>query len=331
MLAGVLYLTGGITVIGLLFLPGSETDHWQVVIAASTFAIAWSMVCFFVIHWENVSPWISHLSSAMGFPIVAVTMWATGGATSPARFYLFFILVYVSYFYPPREAFPYLVGCVIVHGLPLLYDDQAVEAHLPGELVIAGATYFVLGAGIMAGKRLLVDLREQALEQSLHDSLTGLYNRRALMNLLDKHVGGQRVTDVTGLMLVDLDEFKEANTLFGHPGGDVVLKATARALLSTARGDDMVARLGGDEFAIVARGVDRNVMDKLARRVVEAVREQDRMLALDGFHVRASVGWAIYPGDGKTVDELMVAADDALRGAKGAGKDRAQSTPSLLS
>jgi diguanylate cyclase (GGDEF)-like protein len=330
-LAGVLYLTGGITVLGLLVLPGADTSHWQVVVASSAFAVAWALVCFFVIHWENVSPWVSHLSSAMGFPIVAVTMWATGGASSPARFYLFFILVYVAYFYPPREAFPYLIGCIVVHGLPLLYDDQAVESHLPGELVIAGATYLVLGAGIMAGKRLLVDLREQALELSLHDSLTGLYNRRALMNLLDKHVGGQRATDATGLLLVDLDEFKEANTLFGHPGGDVVLKATARALLASARGDDMVARLGGDEFAIVARGVDRVVMDKLAQRVVQSVREQDEILQLDGFQVRASVGWAIYPGDAKTVDELMVAADDALRGAKTGGKDRAHSTPGVLS
>jgi diguanylate cyclase (GGDEF)-like protein len=327
-LAAALYLTGAITVIGLLFLPGSETKHWQVVVAISGFAVAWALVCLFVIPWEQVSPWVSHLSSFMGFPIVAIVMASTGGAQSPARFYLFFIVVYVAYFYPPREAVPYLVGCVLVHALPLLYDDRAVDAHLPGELVIAGATYLVLGGGILAGKRLLVDLREQALDQSLHDSLTGLCNRRALMNLLERHVGGQRATDATGLMLVDLDELKEANTLFGHPGGDELLRATAQALLASAREDDMVARLGGDEFAIVARGVDRAVMDKLARRVVEAVRQKDAALSLDGFRLRTSVGWAIYPGDASSVHELMVAADAALRAAKQAGKDRAQA-PSL--
>jgi diguanylate cyclase (GGDEF)-like protein len=329
-LAGALYLTGAVTVIALLFLPGSETRHWEVVAAASAFGVVWGLACLFVIPWERAEPWVSHLSSFMGFPIVAVTVAATGGAQSPARFYLFFILVYVAYFYRPREAAPYLVGCVVVHGLPLLYDSGAVDAHLPGELVIAGATYLVLGAGILAGKRLLVDLREAALELSLHDSLTGLYNRRALMNLLDKHVGGQRATDATGLLLVDLDEFKDANTVYGHPGGDTVLKATAEALLASARGDDMVARLGGDEFAIVARGVDRAVMDRLAGRVIAAVREKDAALGLEDFRVRASVGWAIYPGDGKTVDELMAAADVALRGAKGSGKDRAQSTPSIV-
>ena len=330
-LAGLLYLTGAFTAPWLLILPGSETRHALVVIAAAAFGVAWALVCFFVIRWESVSPWVSHLSSFMGLPIVAVTMAATGGAQSPARFYLFFIVVYVAYFYPPKEAVPYLLACVVVHALPLFYDDGAVDAHLPGELVIAGATYIVLGGGILAGKALLVDLREQALELSRHDSLTGLFNRRALMELLERHVGGQRATDVIGLMLVDLDEFKDANTLFGHPGGDEVLRATAQALLASARGDDMVARLGGDEFAIVARNIDRSVMDKLAQRVVDAIRRKNDELALEGFTVSASVGWAIAPGDGKTVNDLMVAADHALRGAKRGGKDRAESTPDVSS
>ena len=151
------------------------------------------------------------------------------------------------------------------------------------------------------------------------------------MNLLEKHIGGQRAGDVTGLMLVDLDEFKDANTLYGHPGGDEVLKATAGALLASARGDDMVVRLGGDEFAIVARGVDRAVMDRLAKRVIAAVRETNHALAMDAFRLSASVGWAIYPGDAQTVGDLMSAADLALQAAKQGGKDRAESTTGAFS
>src|SRR5207248_10357831 len=85
-LAGALYLTGGITVIGLLLLPGSETRHWPIVVASSVIAIAWSLVCLFVIPWESVHPLVSHFSSFFGFPLVAVSMASTGGATSPARF-----------------------------------------------------------------------------------------------------------------------------------------------------------------------------------------------------------------------------------------------------
>ena len=330
-LAGILYLTGSFTVIALLVLPGAVTDNWEVVVACSAISFAWGLACLFLIPWERVSPLVSHFSSAMGLPLTAIVMAATGGAQSPARFYLFFIVVYVTYFYPPREALPYLIGCIVVHGLPLFYDDDAVSGHLPAELVIAGATYLVLGAAILAGKKLLVELRDQALELSLHDSLTGLHNRRALMELLERHVGGKRATDATGLLVVDLDEFKDANTLFGHPGGDRVLKATARALTNSARGDDMVARLGGDEFAIVARGVGRAVMEKLAQRVIESIRAADTELALPGFRISGSVGWAIYPGDGTNVNELMTAADDALRFAKGSGKDRAESTPRVSS
>lgn len=328
--AGALYLTGAGTVLLLLVLPGGETGHDAVVLGAAGVATAWGLACLLLVPWERAHPLVSHFSSFMGFPIVAIVVAATGGATSPARFYLFFTLVYAAYFYRPREAMPYFVMCLIVHSLPLFYDDKAVEAHLPGELVVAGATYFALGGLILAGKHLLVDLREQALELSLHDSLTGLYNRRALMQLLERHVGGKRATDVTGLMLVDLDEFKEANTLFGHPGGDEVLKSTAAALLATARGDDMVARLGGDEFAIVARGVDRVVMDKLAQRVVQSVRRKDEELGLEGFRLRASCGWALYPADADDVRELMAAADAALRAAKESGKDRASSWPDLI-
>src|SRR5437588_100172 len=81
---------------------GSETKHWPIVVAASPFAAVWACMCFFVIPWERVSPLVSHFSSFTGFPIVAIVAASTGGAQSPARFYLFFILVYVSYFYPPR-------------------------------------------------------------------------------------------------------------------------------------------------------------------------------------------------------------------------------------
>jgi diguanylate cyclase (GGDEF)-like protein len=325
-LAGVLYLTGAVTVLGLLVLPGAVTDHYQVVLACSAVSIVWGLACLFLIPWERIHPLVSHFSSAMGFPLTAVVMAATGGAQSPARFYLFFIVVYAAYFYPPREAVPHIVGCILVHALPLFYDDDAVGAHLPGELVIAGATYLVLGAGILAGKQLLVELRDAAVELSRHDSLTGLCNRRALMGVLDGAVGGQRATDRGGLLLVDLDEFKEANTLYGHPGGDRVLCATADALRRSARGDDMVARLGGDEFAIVARGVGRATMERLAQRVVHAVRDVDRELGLADFRVSASVGWAVYPDDARSADELMAAADAALRGAKTTGKDRAQSS-----
>ena len=324
-LAGAMYLTAALCVAGMLALPGVPADHWPVVAVVAGAAGSWALVCFTVIPWGNVKPLVSHFSTFMGFPATATVVAATGGAGSPAVFYLLFIVVYVAYFYRPREAWPYLVGCVFVHALPMTYDPAAVDEGLLAELIIMGPIYFVLGGLILAGKRLLVDLREEAREASLCDSLTGLSNRRALMDCLYARVGGERASDATGLLLLDLDDFKDANTIYGHPGGDHVLRETGRALRGAARQGDLVARLGGDEFAIVAQGVDKAGMAALGERVLAAVRAADDKLELPEFHLRASVGWALYPADADTVDDLIAAADLSMRGAKVSGKDRSVS------
>jgi diguanylate cyclase (GGDEF)-like protein len=321
-LAGAMYLTAALSVGVMLALPGVETDHWGVVLAVAGAAGLWALLCFTVIRWEESQPLISHFSTFMGFPATAIVVAATGGAESPAVFYLLFIVVYVAYFYRPKEAWPYLVGCVAVHALPLAYDSRSVEDGLLGELVIIGPTYLLLGGLIMSGKRLLVDLRDEAREASLRDPLTALANRRALMDTLYSRVGGARRTDATGLLLIDLDDFKAANTNYGHPGGDQVLRETARALKRAARDTDLVARLGGDEFAIVAHATTADGMAVLSHRVLSAIRETDKKLQLPEFHLRASAGWALYPSDAETVDELIATADLAMRGAKVAGKDR---------
>jgi diguanylate cyclase (GGDEF)-like protein len=130
-----------------------------------------------------------------------------------------------------------------------------------------------------------------------------------------------------GLVLVDLDGFKEANTMYGHPGGDTALIATAEALRSAARAKDVVSRLGGDEFAIVSRGVDADAIDGLAKRVVASVRAASAGLgAIPGFELRCSAGAALYPADAHSVDELVATADLCMRGAKATGKDRSLST-----
>lgn len=113
----------------------------------------------------------------------------------------------------------------------------------------------MLGALIIAAKSLQVELRERADALALADPLTGVANRRAFEAILDLGHAGARTMDRVGLLLVDLDDFKTANTLFGHTGGDRVLCAAAEALRDAARGNDLVARLGGDEFAVMATGI----------------------------------------------------------------------------
>ena len=160
----------------------------------------------------------------------------------------------------------------------------------------------------------------------MQDSLTGLANRRALMRALEQRVGGGGEPERVGLMIIDLDGFKDVNTLYGHPAGDRVLQLAASALGRGVRDGDLVARLGGDEFAIVAPGADSDVMHAIAGRALAGLRAAgEHMGEMPGYAPRGSAGWAVYPEQAATLDELFATADLAIRDAKASGKDRVAS------
>jgi diguanylate cyclase (GGDEF)-like protein len=319
--AGALYLVASATALLLLVLPHVEHDHWPVVVAAAAFGLIWGPICLTVIPWERAHPLVSHFSSCMGFPASIAVVAATGGASSPARFYGLFILVYAAYFYSEREAVPYVAAVIGMYALPLAYDSAAASSGYLAEVVVIAPSYAVLGVLLIAGKAVLVALREEARALALHDPLTGLDNRRSLMDELERHLGGRRIRDGVGLVLLDLDNFKDANTRFGHQGGDRVLAATAAGLRGAARETDVVARLGGDEFAVVAYDVDDETLHTLTERLLDAVRNAHAELDLSGLTLTASAGWARTARYAHTVEELVAVADEALRFAKRVGKN----------
>jgi diguanylate cyclase (GGDEF)-like protein len=321
-LAGSLFLTGGVTAILLLYLPGVESDHWPWVLGLAGACMVWAMYCLTLARPDSQGPLFWHLPAAGSLAMVAGVMAATGGAASPARFYTFFVLFYVCYFYPAREAWWYLPACLAVALSPLLHDRGAVGDGYLGEVIVICPAYVTLGWLIIRGKALLVDLREQARALSLCDPLTELPNRRALLEWLRRHMNER---GEVGLMLVDLDGFKDVNTVHGYPAGDAVLRETARTLQGCVRSDDFVARLGGDEFALLTPQADAEAMGMLSGRVLDAVRGMEERLNLDEVTLTASVGWVMYPSDAETIDELIAAADFCMRGAKLTGKDRALS------
>ena len=324
LVAGLLWLCAAVTVAAMMMLPGIPRDHWQMVTVIAVVSVAWGVAAVTVVPWERVHPIVSHLSCFMGFPGTALGVYATGGTDSPAHLYLFFIVGYCAYFYAPREAIPYFVGCIIVTALPLAYDPDAVAGgFFVAEVLILAPTYLILGGFICVGKRRLIELREQAHQLSLRDPLTGLHNRRALVETLERALSAG--AGPTALLLVDLDYFKDVNTMYGHPVGDRVLCQTAEALRSAAREGDLVARLGGDEFALVLPGAERRDAITVAHRVLAEVRDAGLNLDLNKLTVTASVGFALAPWDGADAPALMAAADLALRGSKVGGKDQARS------
>jgi len=321
-MAAALWLTAAlVTSVGLL-VPGAVTRHWQLELIVATFMAAWGVICL-LLRSDRVGPLTFHAPALLALPVLALNIASTGGATSYLTYDLFFVVCYCAYFFSFRQALVYAALSGLTLAAPLLYDRNAVDDGLVIQLFTAVPAYIVLGVVMASAKSRLIRLRDAAHSLSLADPLTGLPNRRAFSDRIGMHIGGQRADDSTGLMLIDLDDFKEANTAHGHPGGDRVLIETAEALRAAARAEDMVARLGGDEFAIVVHGVDAHGMRMLAERVLEAVRASGARLAneLPGIRLTASVGWAIHPDSADTLEELIAVADLSLRGAKGAGKD----------
>jgi len=153
--------------------------------------------------------------------------------------------------------------------------------------------------------------------QASHDDLTGLANRRGFQRALDRSMPA-----TTGLLLLDLDQFKRVNDTLGHAGGDALLVEVAARLRAAVSDRDLVARLGGDEFAILLRGdVDRASTESLARRVEASLAAPT---TIEGQPVQnsASIGIAVGPEDGATPSDLLKAADLALYRAKAEGSGR---------
>jgi diguanylate cyclase (GGDEF)-like protein len=317
-LAGVLFLTAGVSMLLLLLVPGVEDSHWRWVAALSAACVVWAIYCLALARPDEHGAWFWHVPAILAIPLISGLIASTGGIDSPARFVAFFLLFYTCYFYRPRHARWYVVGCIGIALTPLLYDRSAVSGGYLGELIVLCAAYATLGWLIIAGKGIMVDLREQARSLSLRDPLTDLPNRRAMLEWLGRHTdrGGP-----VGLVLADLDGFKDVNTLHGYPTGDAVLCQTARTLESCVRSGDMVARLGGDEFAVLTLRADKEGLEALCGRLLEAVRKMPRGEA-ENVGLTVSLGWALYPDDARTIDDLVAAADFCVRTAKLTGKDR---------
>ena len=152
------------------------------------------------------------------------------------------------------------------------------------------------------------------------DGLTKVFNRSAIEKKINEHISAHPDEECL-VLLLDLDNFKQINDLFGHVEGDSLLIETAEKLEYFCRNTDKVGRLGGDEFIIFLRSVKEKDIDPLASRLLERIR-REYSGSDAAVEVTASIGIAHYPRDGKTFAELYHCADVALYVAKRKGKNQ---------
>ena len=171
-------------------------------------------------------------------------------------------------------------------------------------------------------------LADRYAREARHDPLTGLANRKFLYELAGPELErADRDGTIVGLLLIDLDHFKEINDTLGHSAGDEVLRTVAERLRDNLRSSDLVARLGGDEFAVLVCGLGcaelaENVARELLPLLAQPVSHEGLRLAVEG-----SIGVAAYPDDGTTIDDLLRRADVALYQAKRSRGDYARYRP----
>ncbi len=165
----------------------------------------------------------------------------------------------------------------------------------------------------------------QLLHQSLHDRLTGLPNAALLRDRIDRQVGiAQRDHTSVAVLYIDLDGFRDVNDVAGHNAGDAVLKEASERFINVVRASDSVARVGADEFVVVLSGlVDEETAMRLGDRLIQSL-DEPFLIDQHRFSVGASIGLALFPTDGQTVDELLRNAEAAMCRAKISARNSVQ-------
>jgi diguanylate cyclase (GGDEF)-like protein len=207
-----------------------------------------------------------------------------------------------------------------ISGLEQGANDYITKPFDDGELVARVKVHLKI-------KRLQDQLRkanELLTEVSHTDHLTGLYNRRYLMDVLEREFSrARRNGGFLSLLIIDIDRFKDINDRYGHQGGDLVLAEAASVFRDQLRSYDIAVRFGGDEFVAVLPGTAPSEAMSVAERVRKAIEESRFPGDMTQIRLTFSIGVAVHPADGiETVADFIREADCSLYRAKGQGRNR---------
>jgi len=303
-----MWTTAGLIGASMFLLPGAPHAHLAVGLAIAAAAVAWGTTSLLLWHRR----WTMSLAqraivTAGTAPLVTAAIWASGGASSFLQPLLLFTAMFVSYFFPPRLAWPLMVMFAGVYSSPLLYDATAVDQNFPARA--AGFAIALAGATVVMQllKRRLVRAEERQRVMAERDPLTDLHNRRSFDAALEEAL---EAPNGVALVLFDFDAFKAINDRHGHPVGDAVLQAVAVACNGVIREGDSLARLGGDEFAVLAPHAGSAGVARIVAALEDAIADAEMPPQVS--NVAASFAWAVAPQDAVTASDLLDCADQRL-------------------
>jgi diguanylate cyclase (GGDEF)-like protein len=312
-------VAAGVGVVGA-FLPGAEHQGlpWVIGLSALVFLYGIGSVTGWI-PWDRASMNALATGMALTIPVVGLGLYLSGGSLSYIEPLLVCSLLYAAFFFPARWAWPLSIELVLVAGTPLLYDSHAVENAYPSRYLALAAGYLAATAVMVGLKRRLVDAEARQRDFAHRDPLTGVGNRRNFDTTLKRELSARthprrsrREGEPTPLavFILDLDDFKGVNDRHGHQVGDAVLVEAAGRVHSMLRSTDTLARIGGDEFAVIAPGAHGEGVRRMADSISNAVGI--RAPGAKGPTPSASIGWAVFPGDGEDYETLIRTADERM-------------------
>ena len=218
----------------------------------------------------------------------------------------------------------YLCMSITAHGntVGVLYvqcpDDSAVDLvkrYMDGLKQLVQLTGMALAT---------LNLQTKLENQSIRDSLTGLFNRHFMQISFERELSrAARRKQSLAVFMLDVDHFKKFNDTFGHAAGDIVLKAIAETFQAGVRVEDIICRYGGEEFTIILPDVTRSIAVERAETIRQAVASLRVPLGRETCsEFTVSIGVAFYPNDGETSELLLRRSDEALYRAKRQGRDQ---------
>ena len=233
----------------------------------------------------------------------------------------------------PSSSGEYCCIPILAHGetigllhLQISRDDQANGESPSKEAVAEQRRLGLICAEQISLAIANVKLRDELRDQSIRDALTGLYNRRYMMETCSREFSrAERAGQSVSVLSIDIDHFKKYNDNHGHDAGDMVLRAVGTCLENLFRNEDVPCRFGGEEFVVLLPGADSDTAARRAEQLrskVEAlvVRYVEKSLP----RVTVSIGVAAFPEAGDFPDVVLKAADEALYRAKESGRNRVE-------
>ena len=328
-LATLALVAGGVTVVFAAVQPGEQGATPVSLLLTVVSVAAVVAVALLLRRMRTNSSWVWAVFPFAAIGVIVFLDLFTSDATASAQVFFLFPALYGGF--TLRRT-----GAILVGGGAIAGDLVDVLTLLPARIAVVQAGYVVAAVAttvallVLSGERqdaLVAELRTQAAV----DSLTGLVTRRVLDEAASSALSGAASEKGTGLILLDIDNFKRVNDEHGHLAGDEVLVQVSQLLLQSSRDADTISRMGGDEIAVLLAGCSVDVLRQRAEQIVLAMRECPFTTEAGAtLSITVSVGLAHLPTHGSNLRSLYGAADTSLYVAKRCGRDQVGPMPDAV-